>query len=98
MSDVTSESEAARNTVPKWWLETVPEDEDGTRLDRFLRRLIPGLPQGDVERMLRSGLIRLDGAKTKPSVRIAAGEVRLPHLRIGVAQRMQRQAEKDATP
>ena len=31
--------------MPKWWLETVPEDEDGTRLDRFLRRLIPGLPR-----------------------------------------------------
>ena len=88
MSDVTSENEAALNTEPNWWLETVPEDEDGTRLDRFLRRLIPRLPQGDIERMLRSGLIRLDGAKTKSSVRIAAGqELRLPpHLRMGVAQ------------
>ena len=102
MSDVTSENETARNTAPHWWLETVPEDEDGTRLDRFLRRLIPGLPQGEVERMLRSGLIRLDAAKTKPSVRIAAGqEVRLPqHLRMGVAQtpRSDVEAEKDATP
>ena len=100
MSDVTSENETARNTVPNWWLETVPEDEDGTRLDRFLRRLIPGLPQGDVERMLRSGLIRLDGAKTKPSARIAAGqEVRLPpHLRMGVAQRLGPTSKPKKTP
>ncbi len=88
MSDTTSEDETERNTAPDWWLETVPEDEDGTRLDRFIRRLIERLPQCDVERMLRSGLIRLDGAKAKPSVRIAAGqEVRLPpHLRMGTSQ------------
>ena len=100
MSDVTSENETVRNTVLKWWFETVPEGEDGTRLDRFLRRLIPGLPQGDVERMLRSGLIRLDGAKTKPSVRIAAGqEVRLPrHLRMGVAQRPGPTSKPKQTP
>ena len=100
MSDVISENGTARNTAPHWWLETVPEDEDGTRLDRFLRRLIPGLPQGDVERMLRSGLIRLDAAKTKPSVRIAAGqEVRLPqHLRMGVAKRPGPTSEPKKTP
>ena len=89
MSDVTSENEIEKNAAPDWWLETIPKDEDGTRLDRFLRRLIPGLPQSDVERMLRSGLIRLDGLKAKPSVRIVAGqEVRLPpHLRSGVPRR-----------
>ena len=100
MSDVTSENKTVRNTVPNWWLETVPEDEDGTRLDRFLRRLIPGLPQGEVERMLRSGLIRLDGAKTKPSVRIAARqEVRLPqHLRMGGAQHLGSTSKPKKTP
>ena len=49
----------------KWRFEAVPEHEDGTRLDRFLRRLFPGLAQGQIERMLRNGLIRLDGAKAK---------------------------------
>ena len=48
-----------------WRIETVPPDEDNSRLDRFLRRLIPGLAQGSIERMLRNGLIRLDGAKAK---------------------------------
>ena len=37
--------------VAKWRFETVPEDEDGSRLDRFLRRLIPGLGQGQIEKM-----------------------------------------------
>mgnify|MGYP001048753817 CR=1 FL=1 len=68
---------------PQWWLEPVPEDEDGSRLDRALRRMIPGLDQAQIERMLRSGLIRLDGAKAKPASRLTAGqEMRLPpHLK-----------------
>jgi len=68
---------------PDWWLVEVPAGEDDTRIDRFLRRLVPGLTQGPVEKMLRSGLIRLDGAKARPSTRLVAGQqLRLPpHLR-----------------
>ena len=74
---------------PDWWLMTVSEDEDGTRIDRFLRRSVPGLRQGPVEKMLRSGLIRLDGNKAKPADRLVAGQVlRLPpHLRDGAGHR-----------
>ena len=62
-----------------WRIETVPHDEDNSRLDRFLRRLLPGLAQGSIERMLRNGLIRLDGAKAKANSRISVGQsVRLP--------------------
>ena len=69
---------ADKKPVP-WRIETVPPDEDNSRLDRFLRRLVPGLAQGSIERMLRNGLIRLDGAKAKANSRIAAGQsVRLP--------------------
>lgn len=73
--------------IPDWWMLTVPEDEDSTRIDRFLRRQVPGLTQGPVEKMLRSGLIRLDGKKARPADRLAAGQIlRLPpHLRDGVA-------------
>ena len=69
---------ADKKPVP-WRIETVPQDEDNSRLDRFLRRLIPGLAQGSIERMLRIGLIRLDGVKAKASSRISVGQsVRLP--------------------
>ena len=62
-----------------WRIETVPPHEDKSRLDRFLRRLVPGLAQGQIERMLRNGLIRLDGAKAKANSRISVGQsVRLP--------------------
>ena len=71
------------STPPDWWLVEVPDSESGTRLDRFLRQIVPGLTQGPVEKMLRSGLIRLDGAKSKSAARLEAGQVlRLPpHLR-----------------
>ena len=87
---------------PDWWLHEVPEAEDGTRIDRYLRRLVTGLTQGPVEKMLRSGLIRLDGAKAKPAARLEAGQtLRLPpHLRDGGVQdapAAQKQAPK-ATP
>ncbi|MDC1383707.1 RluA family pseudouridine synthase [Candidatus Puniceispirillum sp.] len=72
-----------------WRFESVPTYEDGTRLDRFLRRLIPGLGQGQIERMLRNGLIRLDGAKAKAATRLKQGQaVRLPPIipEIGMAR------------
>ena len=63
----------------QWRFEAVPEHEEGTRLDRFLRRLFAGLGQGQIERMLRNGLIRLDGVKVKAATRITAGQrIRLP--------------------
>ncbi len=70
-------------TSPDWWLVEVPHSEAGSRLDRFLRRAVPGLTQGPIEKMLRSGLIRVDGARAKPAARLEAGQIlRLPpHLR-----------------
>ena len=57
----------------------MPPDEDDSRLDRFLRRLVPGLAQGSIERMLRNGLIRVDGGKARANSRLLAGQiVRLP--------------------
>ena len=70
---------ADKKPVVPWRIETVPPDENNSRLDRFLRRLVPGLAQGSIERMLRNGLIRLDGAKAKANSRISVGQsVRLP--------------------
>ncbi len=85
-----------------WWFHEVPETEDGTRIDRYLRRLLIGLTQGPVEKMLRTGLIRLDGEKAKPATRLEAGQtLRLPpHLRdgcVGDASARQKRAPKPTT-
>lgn len=53
---------------------TISGDDDGSRLDRFIRRHLPGINQGRIEKLLRSGSIRVDGAKAKSSTRLVAGQ------------------------
>ena len=58
--------------------ETVSDKEDGTRLDRWVKRRVQ-LTQGQVEKLLRTGQIRVDGGRAKANTRLATGqEVRLP--------------------
>ncbi len=60
---------------------TVAEDDAGQRLDRWLRRRFPHLAQGAIEKLCRTGQLRLDGARAKASDRVAAGQaVRVPPL------------------
>ncbi len=60
-------------------LRIVEPDEAGGRLDRFLRRRFPGVGQGQIEKWLRTGQIRVDGKRADSSDRLAAGaKVRLP--------------------
>ncbi len=60
---------------------TVAEDEAGQRLDRWLRRQFPHLPQSRVEKMCRKGELRVDGGRVKPATRLEQGQsVRIPPL------------------
>lgn len=45
------------------------------RLDRYLRREIPGLTQGVLQKLLRTGKVRLNGAKADANARLAVGDV-----------------------
>lgn len=59
----------------------VAEDEGDQRLDRWLKRRFPQLTQGAVEKMCRTGQLRVDGGRVKAATRIEAGqEVRIPPL------------------
>jgi len=59
----------------------VDPDAAEQRLDRWLRRIHPHLPQAMIERMCRRGEIRVDGARATPATRLAAGQVvRLPPI------------------
>src|SRR5277367_4938068 len=64
-------------------LETVivsPADGE-SRLDRWFRRHFPALAHGRLEKLLRTGQVRLDGGRAKAADRIAAGqEIRVPPL------------------
>ncbi|MDP4032645.1 MAG: pseudouridine synthase, partial [Pseudorhodobacter sp.] len=60
---------------------TVSEDEGEQRLDRWFKRRFPQLTQGHVEKMCRTGQIRVDGARAKAADRIAPGQtIRVPPL------------------
>jgi hypothetical protein len=57
-----------------------PEDGE-LRLDRWFKRHFPTLAHGRLERLLRTGQIRVDGKRAKASDRVAPGmEVRVPPL------------------
>lgn len=60
---------------------TVGSAEDGVRLDRWLKRRWPHLNHVQIQKLARSGQIRVDGARTRPEARLAAGcQVRVPPL------------------
>jgi len=60
--------------------------EADTRLDRWLRRHFPQLTQGALQKMLRTGQIRVDGKRAEAATRLAAGqELRIPPLPEGPA-------------
>jgi len=57
----------------------VKDVDDGLRLDRWFRKYFPGLTQGRLEKLLRRGLVRLDGKRVKANGRISTGQsVRVP--------------------
>ena len=51
-----------------------PED-DGLRLDRWFRKHFPALTQGRLEKLLRRGLVRVDGKRMKAAARINSGQI-----------------------
>jgi len=55
--------------------------EDGSRLDRWFKRRWPHLNHIHIQKLTRTGQIRVDGARVKPETRLTAGaQVRVPPL------------------
>lgn len=62
-------------------LRTVARDEDGMRLDRWFSVNFPQLSFGRLQKLLRSGQVRVDSARVQTNTRLAAGQVvRVPPL------------------
>ncbi|MEQ9641811.1 MAG: RluA family pseudouridine synthase [Alphaproteobacteria bacterium] len=60
---------------------SVGADADGQRLDRWFRQHFPGVPHGRLEKLLRTGQIRVDGHRAKGNTRLEAGQqIRVPPL------------------
>jgi len=55
--------------------------EDGVRLDRWFKRRWPHLNHIQIQKLVRSGQIRVDGSRAKADTRLTAGaQVRVPPL------------------
>ena len=60
---------------------TVQSSEGTLRLDRWFKRHYPGLGHGQLEKLLRTGRIRVDGKRAKAGDRIEPGQaIRFPAL------------------
>ena len=60
---------------------TVTPDEADIRLDRWFRRHFPGLTQGAIQKLCRTGQVRVDGHRAEAATRLAPGQaVRVPPL------------------
>jgi 23S rRNA pseudouridine955/2504/2580 synthase len=59
----------------------VKDDEDGLRLDRWFRLHFPDVGYTYLQKLLRSGQVRVDSRRAQANVRLAAGQqVRVPQV------------------
>jgi 23S rRNA pseudouridine955/2504/2580 synthase len=64
-------------------IETVGAEDAGSRVDKVLARLLPGVPFTRIFRLLRKGEVRLNGKRVAGEVRLALGDVlRVPPVRM----------------
>jgi 23S rRNA pseudouridine955/2504/2580 synthase len=57
----------------------VADDDNGIRVDRWFKRHYPALGHGTLEKLLRTGQVRLDGKRIKAGDRLSTGQIiRLP--------------------
>lgn len=63
----------------------VEGEEDGMRLDRWIKRRQPALSLSHLNKIVRTGQVRVDGGRVKTSTRLSQGQnVRVPPLHLDV--------------
>lgn len=53
---------------------TVPEDAEGTRLDRFLASILPHQSRSQIQRLIKDGKVRISGKPAKPNLAVKKGQ------------------------
>jgi 23S rRNA pseudouridine955/2504/2580 synthase len=83
---------------------TVDADDDDIRLDRWFKRHFPALGHGRLEKLLRTGQVRVDGKRAKAAHRLGTGQsVRVPPVEDAATlapknQRAERVAKRGPDP
>lgn len=66
----------------------VAADDVGLRLDRWFKRHFPTLSHVQLEKLLRTGQVRIDGGRVKANARLEAGQqIRIPPLHASTVHR-----------
>lgn len=73
----------------------IAEADSDQRLDRWFKRRFPNLSHGRLEKLLRTGQVRLDGKRAKAGDRVEAGQVvRVPPLDLPATESRSEPAER----
>ncbi|MCJ8340057.1 MAG: 23S rRNA pseudouridine(955/2504/2580) synthase RluC [Pseudomonadales bacterium] len=60
----------------------VTEDQDGQRIDNFLRTALKGVPKSMIYRIVRKGEVRVNKGRVKPDTKLRSGDlIRVPPVR-----------------
>lgn len=64
-------------------LVDVTANEAGQRIDNFLIRRAPGVPRSHIYRVIRTGQVRINGGRIKPTRKLKVGDtVRIPPMQL----------------
>jgi len=62
---------------------TVKDDDDGQRLDRWIKKYVPDMPYVLAQKLMRKGQIRADGKRVKPDTRLVGGQkIKIPPFEV----------------
>ena len=65
---------------------TINPDQEGQRIDNFLRKLLPGVPNSLIYKIIRGGQVRVNSGRIKPLYRLKPKDiVRIPPVSIDCA-------------
>jgi 23S rRNA pseudouridine955/2504/2580 synthase len=76
---------------------TVDRSEAGQRLDRYLRKVLPGMPTSHIFKLLRTRKVRLNGKRARGEQKVRAGDQVLIHMDEARFQEDTRRARPRAT-
>jgi 23S rRNA pseudouridine955/2504/2580 synthase len=95
----TSESQQERIVSAQVRLVIVTEADDGQRLDNFLAKSLKGAPRSHIQRIIRSGEVRINGGRATFDSRVTLGQtVRIPPVRLAARVEQALEIKFNASP
>ena len=76
---------------------TIGHDHEGQRVDNYLRKILPGIPNSLIYKIIRDGQVRINGGRVKPLYKLKNNDiVRIPPVSVDLKpQSISRSLMKD---